>query len=507
MSEPRVSLFSLFRRDRLLLVGFAVLSAFAIAPLFVTRYLPLQDLPAHLALSAKLTDLLLSTPPTSEVFAVRGFAPYWSLYVLLWLAQLIVGPVWGAKLVAALSILIVPLGAIRLAPALGRDPRLGLLAFALAWTQTVLWGFLAFRLGVGVVLFGLAHTLEASDVRAALRRWPLIALVCLTHVHGFAIYGLLSGVAVLVSGRRFFERMRVHTVALVPGVTIMIPWVLHRTGAGSRRTSFDPVREHLPGLFEYSVDFMKTPLGAGAATLLFFTIVAWPIVLTRAPRREHHPGDCVALSWAATLFACFLFFPIIAAGNWGVWPRYAPLSLLLWTLVPNPVLDARGVRWLAPLLLAALAFFCVLTFEMKDFGDRVAPFEEIVDAAEEGASLLPITWAMEERTFDVRALSILHGYIVAEKGGYDPLLFENSPNMPVYARKEKRLARPPWGRWHAFSMDKHGFRFDQVLVQGGKNRTRIDGDPRVTLVKEVGMWRLYKVEAERGRDPSPPRGE
>ena len=65
-----------------------------------------------------------------------------------------------------LAVMLLPLGTMRLLLALGRDPRMGLMAFALAWDHNMYWGFLAFHLGLSVALFAIAYAYDDMN-RAA----------------------------------------------------------------------------------------------------------------------------------------------------------------------------------------------------------------------------------------------------------------------------------------------------------------------------------------------------
>ena len=89
-----------------------------------------------------------------------------------------------------------------------------------------------------------------------------------------------------------------------------------------------------------------------------------------------------------------------------------------------------------------------------------------------------------------------HAYIVAEKGGYDPYLFDNKSH-PVVHRNRRGWPRPNWRQMNRFTMEKHGKHYDYIIVQGLRKDPikKFKGTPRLSVeeILESGRWRLYKV--------------
>ena len=91
-------------------------------------------------------------------------------------------------------------------------------------------------------------------------------------------------------------------------------------------------------------------------------------------------------------------------------------------------------------------------------------------------------------------LGQLHGYAAALTSSYDPHLF-NHPNQPLVFRNLHIPPHPDWYHPDTFTIEQHGQYYDYIVV----HPTHLDPLYRkrygrgVSLIKEAGAWRLYKV--------------
>jgi hypothetical protein len=187
--------------------AFALLLAVAVTPLFSTVLPPLVDYPNHLA------RLQLIASGGNAFYAVR-WAPLPDLaadLVVPALARAMPLELAG-KLFLALSFALLAGGTLWLNRVIsGRWRWWPLLAFALLYNRSFLWGFINYLFGLGVALCGVALWLALDE-----RRWlrvPIsaaVALACFfSHIAAFGIYALavagveLPPVLSLVRARRF----------------------------------------------------------------------------------------------------------------------------------------------------------------------------------------------------------------------------------------------------------------------------------------------------------------
>ena len=107
---PGTTIARALRADRQLAIAFAILSCGALAPLFVTPILPFPDLPSNVAGPSLLMRTAFRQASVLPFYRIDWFPfPYWTAYLLLGSSSVLFGPFVGAKLLAALVILLLPL--------------------------------------------------------------------------------------------------------------------------------------------------------------------------------------------------------------------------------------------------------------------------------------------------------------------------------------------------------------------------------------------------------------
>ena len=161
------------------------------APLWVGRFLPLLDLPQHLAIT---TVLLHHDDPAWQLAAYfepqRGeLTPYWAHYLALEGLGRVMPVDAAARVFLSLYVLALPWAAMALARALGRPPALGLFAIPLALNANLYYGFIAYCWSVVLLLWALALLARQLDDPRAARGAGLALLagaLFFTHVQSFA---------------------------------------------------------------------------------------------------------------------------------------------------------------------------------------------------------------------------------------------------------------------------------------------------------------------------------
>jgi hypothetical protein len=205
--------------------AFAFLYALAciacVFPLFRVQYLPIQDLPQHLAAVRVLHDY--HDP-------ALGFARYFELdllrtqYLTVYLATHVLSYVLDVELamrvVIALTLVATPLSMKLLLEALGKDGRLSLLAFPLAYNAHLVLGFVNFLAAIPLAFYAITLAIRQ---RVAFS-WPravalgVVAIVCFyTHVVPFGLS--CAGVLVVAAGRDL-RRMARGVVPLLPSIPV-----------------------------------------------------------------------------------------------------------------------------------------------------------------------------------------------------------------------------------------------------------------------------------------------
>ena len=512
------ALLASLRADRFLLVTTSILSVAVLIPLFVTPFVPLQDLPNHVALASLLSHIDAGGEVSSYHFIPQPYpVPYWVGYMIILLGAKVASPLLGAKLFVATALLAVPLGMIRLLPTLGRSPRLGLWAFALSWDFNLSWGFVAFNLGMGLSFVYLAWAIDS--LREPTWRWQqaakavgLSVVLALTHAHAAGVAVAALGVLALSELPNWNKALRLMQFTILPFLGLL-PWLI--MGFASRSESV-PVPEELSEiavspnaavrvrhLFEYTLDILDGNIGETLTGICFVILFVIPLLYLAPSRPE---GENWRRAWTLYVVAWLLYMILPHTLHWPflqhfIQQRHATLILLTGLLLPSCDFTGRYAWRVAPGLLAAALAIGGHTWLGYAFGKRTEPFFEIVEAIPEESRVIPILLQRAVPESHRTPLTHFPAYIVAMKGGYIPYLFD-TPNLVVRHRQDRDLPAPNSLKPERTSLTKHVPAYDYVLVQGKKKdfipkrlwSTRGAATPRLTRVKEAGIWRLYKVE-------------
>ncbi len=179
-------------RDQL--VAFTLLALIAVVPLVMVEIPPLVDYPNHLT----RMWLLFVAPPDASVY--HYYRPDWQLLpnlamegvmplLLMFLPLEVAGRVF-----VGLTLLLMASGVAALHYALFR--RISpwpLLAFLLLYNRILLWGFLNYLFGVGLVLWAFAAWVawrKRGELFRAIVFVPLALLLFMAHLYAFGIAGL-----------------------------------------------------------------------------------------------------------------------------------------------------------------------------------------------------------------------------------------------------------------------------------------------------------------------------
>lgn len=509
MSWPGTAIARALRADRGLAFAFAVLSLGALAPLFATPILPFPDLPSNVAGASLLMRTAFHQAAAMQFYRIDWLPfPYWTAYLVLGASSMVVGPFVAAKLLVGMVALLLPLSLLRLALALGREPRLSLCGFLLSWDHNLYAGWHSYGLGMAIGFVVLAKVVEAADdPRAAVRVIPWSMLLALTHAMA-VLFVALAAALLLATARPIAARLKTVAIALSGSAVVIVAWLSARAlssgppGGQPAQWHFDypAVSGKVTGLFGYSLDNLRGSFGELTAALAFGLLLLGPVAFVCARKTELAPVDD-GRRWSGALIALAALalyggLPMAIYGpinHWYTYPRYASYLLAALPLVPPIRKIATG--WLVPALLVALAADVATVTAFVGFGARVRPFLQLVDAVPAGVRLLPLEFVDQDVAVKDPPLAHLHSYITA-KGLYDPHMFDN-PDTPIRYRDGLGITRISWLGPRGFSLAAYAPHYDYILVQGLVSdpftAAPAEGGYHVRLLREAGIWRLYEV--------------
>ena len=503
----RVGVWQAFKDDRLLLGAFVFFTALVTVPLFLSPFLPLQDLPDHTGLAGLMSHVLAGGAVSSRYYQLQYFpVPYWTVYSILSVVGWLASPPIAAKVLFLVAVVSTPVAMTRLALALRQSPRVGLCGFAFAWDYNVSWGFLAHVLGFAVALIYLARTIEMESRRDVLRGSWIGVLLALTHAHATLVWMAAALVtAVLSQDRR--RRLQLHALAAAAPVLTMLPWIVSRiaarAGGQSRGPSWPSLKDRFLYLFDHSFFTFNGPIVKPLLFVVFLILFVGPPVLAVIGFKRRRQAFDARLVWGLYALAWILYL-VAPSGIW--WPinqqfiyqRQASVIVLIGLFLPGLQLQGKRLLALLPGLMATTTVALVGIVSVAEFGTRASPFVKIIEAIPTESRVLTLTLDDTDEVSRRTPYNQFHAYIVAQKGGYDPYLF-NNPSHPIVFRAGEQPAHPRWNEMRKFSMSTHAPQYDFIVVQG------FDADPvmqgpidghgaNVTRVLESGRWRLYRVE-------------
>ncbi len=324
-------------------LAFVAVVALAVLPLWIVKYVPMVDLPQHLAQADMWVKMGDPAWRWRDLFVLNYFTPYLLGYVIVRAVAVVSSLDVGFRVLLTAIVVAFPL-AMRFLLARSRAPiELALLAmpacFGFCWS----YGFVNYLLAVPMALVGVA--LVTDERPMTLRRGMLVAvyvtLLFFTHVLAWGFVGLVGGCVALRRSWRDPRSLAASLLAMAASVPFAVAWMgfgrenpLHDTPA---LWVIQPLIRllYMPGAWVgqvYALDIPRTLVGVALAML--------PLLLGYRVRRE-------SPMFVATLvaLALYLFLPMRILGTFFVFDRFSVFVLPLFyaSLAPPPV--ARFAAW------------------------------------------------------------------------------------------------------------------------------------------------------------------
>jgi hypothetical protein len=179
----------------LLNVAYLVLFAALLVPLFATHQLPLHDYPNHMARLHILSDRGRSSALHEFYRADWRPLPYLGLELVALPLVPLVGLESAGRIFLSLTFLLISSGTLALSAVLhGRRSAWPLLGLLFLYNGILVWGFLSFLFGIGLVLWGLAAWVWQRETPGQLRIFVALAfaaLLFISHLVAFGLFALL----------------------------------------------------------------------------------------------------------------------------------------------------------------------------------------------------------------------------------------------------------------------------------------------------------------------------
>lgn len=356
-----------------------LLTAVAVAPVWLVTYPPLQDYPYHLVRVQVLAHYDDPAAGYAETFAISGYpAPYvLADWLMAGLGRWMGVPLAG-KVVLSLYLALFPWSLVYLARSVGEEGGvLGLLGFLLVFNWHFHMGFVSYVLALPPALFALGWWWR-SRRELSLRRLAVLALLVLvTYLGHLYAFGVLAFVLVLLA---LLERGKVRALAwtaaaLVPALALLAGAVARNVaraqgGQGPLLLLYGDLKRKLllaaGSLPSFSLAWETSLFALGLVTVVALAAVAW--------RRGARPS-APWLAAAGALTLLYLLLPDHVGRVFFVSNR-VPLFVLLLGVVALPVPAGGRARSVAAGVLAGLALVhaATLSARYREIDRRLADY-------------------------------------------------------------------------------------------------------------------------------------
>ncbi|MFQ5418438.1 MAG: hypothetical protein ACE5FL_15535 [Myxococcota bacterium] len=477
------------------------------APTLVLAYLPMTDLPQHLAV---VSMWLHMDDPRFGFEAFYELAPGRTLYFVPYAIALALCRIMPLALamhvVVFLSVIAYPLGVLAVLRATGRAGVLALLAVPLMYNRAFFWGFVNFNLALGMALYAVA-LLErpVRSVRARLGLGVLCIAISLTHAYGIAIVAGYVGVGLIFGDRGKLARNLLPLAPLGVGTAAWL--AAGRDAVGRGKLSFDSLTERFLAFEDATLGGYPDWTDESLLVLMVATVACFcarRLPWTADRWRALDSLERTALLYSTLNFALYWVLPTHTESALFLHFRHALLAVALLPLLATDGLLRANPRAGAALLgLLAVATAAVHWTHLVRFDREARPFDAVLAELPEQPKLHFLCWDRAGDVIQTNPYHHFHAYVLAQRGGVTSFSFpEMFWNIPVTLREEAGVPRLPLDvEWHPelFDDEAIGGFYDWVLVRNAGDGSRgVDTLPRFSyeLVFADPPWELYRRRAE-----------
>ncbi|MGK4006074.1 hypothetical protein WMF31_25875 [Sorangium sp. So ce1036] len=473
--------------DRLFVATFALLAAAAVVPIWRVRFLPLLDLPNHLAAVHIWHNFDAPWARAKEFYELSLTpAPYGAYHILTHVIAHGVGLEDANRIVLSSYVLAIPAAALGWALRTRRSPWLSILTFPLAFSLSWACGFLPFLVGVALLLLGVV-ALDAQLERPSRARAAAVALLSvgcgLSHpLILFAYYVCVAALMLCHAPR--WSRIARALPPFVPAVALLVwqlvafesPMVDLRSGPRFQG-AWVPWHEMLRSFPEYTLDSVSGDLD----TQLFWVLLATASLLllgelarrSRARANGAPAGSLLdrlhdhrSLVLFAAMVVCYFLVPLHLARPfdwWFVSGRFAPFICFFGSLALTAPLRGLSRLLMAPAAAAALVLPLHLSEKYERFDERLRPFARMVERIPPGAEVLFLTLPPRtDESLIIEGTNHFSSWVQIMRGGFSA---DGWHNVGFPFRLKRSLPAPPPNRGEWFNPDVHGVAYDYVIIR------------------------------------------
>lgn len=487
----------------------------AVVPLWVGRFLPLFDYPAHLIVPAAMLQASDPAARIAELYDHQpGLNPNSLHYLVTYLLAQVLPLEVASKVFLSLAVAALPWAMLFALRTFGRDWRLAYLAVPLCYSRAFWYGFVGHCAAMSLSLVVLS--LVALQVRAPSKRtavWLGVTMLVLPFAHFFTML-VTVGAALVVCAREAGVRALPRIAPVLVGPLVMVPWFLSaltRPGGsrgidGQAFALWGGPRDLLAMLSHWFMDGYSNHLDEAVAVT---ALVVLALLFARPAFREPAKAPSTTpLTLGLILAVGYFVLPFELRRPFEWWAmnvRLIPMAYL-WLVIAAPVesLSPGGRRLLVPLAAVTGIYFAFVATDFWRFNQREAGLSRVLERIPKGSTVLGLYTGYRE---PMHYMHFEHyyasAYAVVRGGGVSAPLISipqgwwNPRPVPPH---------PEGGDAAAFLFSIHSAGFSHFLVRVGVTPGNVPdpllGRPEVALIDEHLPWRLYGLRSP-GLEGSP----
>lgn len=480
----------------------------AALPTLVFRFLPMTDLPQHVAIASILEHHSDPTYGFAQYYNVEWFhTPYVLPYALAVFVAKVLALSTAMRIVVFLSTIAYPLGLLAIMRASDKPAWFALFAVPLMFHRAFFWGFIAFDLSIGLSLAAYACVIGA---RRSLPRDVGFCVLTLastfTHVYGLALLIGLVGLHAIFGGFRELKARPWPFVSVLVGVALWLWKSGESVGYGEVLS---------PPFVQRLVDLPRQILGGYAdrseGIILVVALGAW-LLFVRP--RERRPVELVAYAMAAGNLLLYFVLPQATLTAKFIHFRHAFLACaLLPVCVSEAVLASRAFLRKAALGIAVGAATLNTWAHLMFFDTEARAFTPIVDALPPQPKIVSLMFDKNGLWMSTNPYMHFVAYAQAEKGGMITMTFPAVFwNLPVVMRKDAPVPKTATNfEWNLRFDDRaFGYFYDYAVVRilGPATPSTTAAFPFEQIVRSP-PWYLYKrlTRPSPSSSPTPPAAD
>lgn len=496
-------------------IALVLLTALAVAPLWVGRFLPLYDYPAHLVVPAVLHHWGAPSTHVRELYVTApGLNPNSLHYFFTWLLGAVLPLEVASKLFVSLALAALPWSVVYALKTFGRDWRLALLVLPLCYGRHFWYGFVGFCAAVplGLVVLSLLWRALTQDFSRRRAVALAVATMVFPFVHFFAMAATV-GVGALVTmlvARRRGARVVWRAAPLLSGPLVMVPWVVARltdSGAAGATTAGPlftrpPIGTYIGMLRHWFIDGYLSTVDEWLAALVVVSLSVFLLVPGLFVKRDAPtPEQGAPVLIASVFLIAYVVLPFELHRPFEWWAmnvRMIPFAFVWSVVAIQPGTLRLSGRWaLAPVALASAAWFIGIAIDFRRFNDAERGLSQVLDAVPPGARVQTVLTDYRAPMHYSHYPFFYAGAYAVVQGGGQTAPFPPIPQAWVNAKTE--LATPFAGDSLFFDRGQHLRGSSHFLVRAcsapGCLPDPLVADSATRLVADAPPWRLYACVA------------